>query len=87
MNVAIPPRCLNHRMPAAGDAPHANAASTPANPSAIRRQNARSTSHRNDGAPSDFIGDRPVNSVIHPADLPITTSSIKALPRPIESAL
>jgi transposase InsO family protein len=36
--------------------------------------------------PGDFIGDRPVSSFIHPAGLPITTSSIKALRRPVESA-
>jgi putative transposase len=36
--------------------------------------------------PGDFIGDRPVNSFIHPAGLPITTSSIEVLRRPVESA-
>ena len=54
-------------------------------PSAISRQNARSTSRRNDGAPGDFIGDRPVNATIHPAGLPINTPTIKVLQRPIES--
>jgi transposase InsO family protein len=37
--------------------------------------------------PGDFIADRPVNSFIHPAGLPIiTTSSIEVLRRPRESA-
>jgi len=35
--------------------------------------------------PGDFIGDRPVSSFIHPAGLPITTSSIEALRGPVES--
>jgi transposase InsO family protein len=43
-------------------------------------------SRRCDGRPGDFIGERPVNSFIHPAGLPITTSSIKVLRRPVESA-
>jgi len=55
-------------------------------PVAISRQNARSTSRRNDGAPGDFIGDRPVNATIHPAGLPINTPTIKVLRRPVESA-
>jgi transposase InsO family protein len=45
----------------------------------------RSTSRRNAGAPGDFIGERPVNAVIHPAGLPINTSTIKVLRRPVES--
>jgi hypothetical protein len=53
---------------------------------AITRQNSRSTTRRCDGAPGDFIGDRPVNAVIHPAGLPINTSTIKVLRRPVESA-
>jgi hypothetical protein len=56
-------------------------------PLAISRQNARSTSRRNDGAPGDFIADRPVNAVIHPAGLPINTPTIKVLRRPVESTL
>ena len=55
-------------------------------PCAIRIQNSRSTSRRSDGAPGDFIGDLPVNSFIHPAGLPINTSEIKVLRRPVESA-
>ena len=39
---------------------------------------------RSDGAPGDFIGDRPVNSFIHPAGLPINTSQVKVLQRPLE---
>src|SRR4051794_41979156 len=74
-------------MPAAGDAPTASAASSLLKPSPIRPQNARSTSRRCAGAPGDFIGDRPVNSFIHPAGLPINTSKIRVLRRPVESAL
>jgi putative transposase len=86
MNVAIPPRSLNHRMPAAGDAPTATAACSLLKPFAISCQNKRSTSRPNDGLPGDFIGARPVNSVIHPAGLPITTPIDQALRRPLESA-
>ena len=55
-------------------------------PLAISRQNRSSTSRRCDGLPGDFIGERPVNSFIHPAGLPITTPHIQALRRPLESA-
>jgi putative transposase len=54
-------------------------------PDAISRQNSRSISRRSAGAPGDFIGDRPVNSIIHPAGRPIITSNIKVLRRPVES--
>ena len=74
-------------MPAACDAPTAIAASSLVMPVAISRQNWRSTSRRNDGAPGDFIGERPVNSFIHPAGLPIRTSTIEVLRRPVESTL
>jgi hypothetical protein len=37
--------------------------------------------------PGDFIGDRPVNSFIHPAGLPIATPLIEVLRRPVEFAL
>ncbi len=86
MNVGIPPRSLNHRLPAAADAPTATAASSLLKPLAIPRQNNRSTSRRSDGAPSDFISALPVNSFIHPAGLPINTSTIKVLRGPVESA-
>jgi hypothetical protein len=66
--------------------PTASAASSLLRPAAIRRQNNRSTSRRSDGLPGDFIGARPVNSVIHPAGLPIATLLHRALRRPIESA-
>ena len=56
-------------------------------PLAISRQNARCTSRRNDGRPGDFIAERPVNSCIHPAGLPINTPTIKVLRRPVESTL
>ena len=52
----------------------------------ISRQNSRSTSRRSDGAPGDFISDRPLSSFIHPAGLPINTSTIKVLQPPVESA-
>jgi transposase InsO family protein len=52
---------------------------------ATSRQKARCTSRRNDGAPGDFIDDRPVNATIHPAGLPINTPTIKVLQRPVES--
>jgi hypothetical protein len=52
----------------------------------ISRQNSRSTSRRSDGAPGDFIADRPVNSFIHPAGLPINTSTIEVLRRPVDSS-
>jgi hypothetical protein len=56
-------------------------------PFAISSQNARSTSRRKEGAPGDFIGDRPVSSFIHPAGLPINTSNIEVLRRPVEFTL
>jgi hypothetical protein len=87
MNVGIPPRSLNHRLPAAEDAPTANAASSLLKPFAISCQNNRSTSRRSDGFPGDFIGALPVNSVIHPAGLPINTSTINVLRGPVESSL
>jgi hypothetical protein len=86
MNVGIPPRSRNHRLPAAWDAPTANAAPSLLEPFAISCQNNRSTSRRSDGFPGDFIGALPVNSVIHPAGLPINTSTIKVLRRPVESS-
>src|SRR3954468_2524591 len=86
-SVAIPPRSLNHRLPAACETPTARAASSLLNPLATSRQNHRSTSRRCDGLPGDFIAERPVNSFIHPAGLPIATPRIKVLRRPRESAL
>ena len=86
MNVGMPPRSLNQRLPAAADAPTASAASSLLKPLTISRQNSRSTSRRSDGFPGDFIGALPVSSRIHPAGLPIDTSTIKVLRRPVESA-
>src|SRR3954470_8364533 len=86
-SVAIPPRSLNHRLPAADDTPTAAAASSVLRPLAISRQNHSSTSRRCDGLPGDFIAERPVNSFIHPAGLPIATPHIEVLPRPLESTL
>jgi putative transposase len=85
MNVGIPPRSRNHRLPAADDAPTTSAASSLLKPSATRCQNNRSTSRLNDGAPGDFNGALPVNSIIHPAGLPIATLPGQALRRPLES--
>ena len=82
----MPPRSRNHRLPAACDAPTATAASSLVSPLAISCQNRRSTSRRSDGAPGDFIADLPVNSLIHPAGLPIPTSTLEVLRRPVESA-
>ncbi|MGC1214551.1 MAG: hypothetical protein WA890_25235, partial [Micromonospora sp.] len=87
MNSGMPPRCRNHRLPAACDTPTATAASSLVSPLAIARQNKRSTSRRSAGAPGDFIGDLPVNAFIHPAGLPIDTSQfLEVLRRPVESA-
>jgi hypothetical protein len=86
MNVGIPPRSLNHRLPAAEEAPTASAASSLLNPLAISHQNPRSMSRRCIGCPGDFIGALPVNSCIHPAGLPIHTSIIKVLQGPVESS-
>jgi hypothetical protein len=47
----------------------------------------RSEEALSDGFPGDFIGALPVNSVIHPAGLPINTSTIKVLRGPVESSL
>lgn len=52
---------------------------------AISVQKLRWISRRCDGAPGDFIGDRPVNSFIQPAGLPINTSIIGVLRRSVES--
>jgi putative transposase len=80
----MPPPWRNHRQPTADDTPTATAACSLVTPSATSRQNSRSISRRCDGAPGDFIGDRPVNSFIQPAGLPINTSTIKVLPPPVE---
>src|SRR5215210_4010820 len=83
----MPPRWRNQRHPTADATPTAAAASSLVTPVAMTRQNARSTSRRCAGAPGDFIADRPVNSFIHPAGLPINTPKIRVLQRPVESAL
>src|SRR3954463_15451575 len=86
-SVATPPRSRNHRTPAAEETPTACAASSLLRPFAISRQNHRSTSRRCDGLPGDFIAERPVNSFIQPAGLPIATPLLEVLRRPRESAL
>jgi hypothetical protein len=60
--------------------------SSGSDPVAISVQNLRWNSRRCEGAPGDFIGERPVNSFIHSAGLPINTSIIEVLRRPVESA-
>ena len=85
-NVGMPPRSRNHLAPPACDTPTAAAASSLDRPFATSRQNNRSTSRRSEGFPGDFIGERPVNSFIQPAGLPIETSTIEVLRRPVESA-
>jgi hypothetical protein len=82
----MPPRSRNHRTPAAEETPTAYAASSLLRPFAISRQNHRSTSRRCDGLPGDFIAERPVNSFIQPAGLPIATPLLEVLRRPRESA-
>src|SRR3954465_10582966 len=83
----MPPGCRNPRPPTADAPPTASAAASVVTPVATTRQNARSTSRRCAGAPGDFIGDRPVNALIHPAGLPINTPTTRVLRRPVESAL
>jgi hypothetical protein len=61
------------------------AATSLVHPVAIARQNARSVSRRSDGFPGDFITGLPVNAFIQPAGLPIATSRIEVLRRPVES--
>src|ERR1039458_6756410 len=85
--VGMPPPCRNHLVPAAGDTPTTAAASSGSSPLATSRQNSRSTSRRNDGAPGDFIDERPVNAIIQPAGRPIPTSAIEVLRRPVEFAI
>ena len=69
------------------DTPTASAASSVVKPFAISARTRAPPRAACDGAPGDFIGDRPVNSFIHPAGLPINTSMIEVLRRPVESAL
>jgi hypothetical protein len=85
MNVGMPPRSRNQRAPAACDTPANVAATSLVHPVAISRQNARSVSRRNDGFPGDFITGLPVATFIQPAGLPIATSRIEVLRRPVES--
>jgi Integrase core domain len=74
MNVGMPPRSRNQRLPAACEAPTASAASSLLKPRTQRRLARRL--HRA----------LPVNSSIHPAGLPISTSTIKVLRGPVEPA-
>lgn len=55
-------------------------------PVTICTQNSRFASLRSDGAPVDFIGDRPANSLTHPYGLPVIHFLIKVLQRTVESA-
>jgi hypothetical protein len=54
---------------------------------AISSQNSFCTSRRRDGAPGDFNADLPVNSLTQLDGLPINTSNVGALRRPIEFTL
>ena len=88
MNVGMPPRSRNHRLPAACDAPTAIAASSLVSPFAISRQNnALHLAPKRRLAPATSSATVPVNAFIHPAGLPINTSTIEVLRRPVESAL
>jgi putative transposase len=84
--VGIPPPCRNQRAPTAEDTPTFAAASSEVTPFAISFQNCRSTLRRVFGAPGEIIAERPVNSLNHPAGLPIITPHIRVLRRPVESA-
>src|SRR5262245_18194967 len=87
MKVGMPPRSRNQRLLAACDAPTAIPASSLVSPLVTSRENNRSTSRRSDGFPDDFIGALPVSAFVQPAGLPINTSNIEVLRRPVESAL
>ena len=86
MNNGMPPRCRNQREPTACDTPTASAAFSLVIPVAICIQNSLSISRRCEGAPGECIASLPVNCFIHPAGLPINTSWLKVLRRPVESA-
>lgn len=86
-HLSTTPRSRNQRVPAACDTPANVAAASLAHPVAIPRQNTRSVSRRNEGFRGDFITGLPVNVFIQPAGLPITTSGIEVLRRPVESVL
>nr|WP_240974882.1 hypothetical protein [Arthrobacter sp. SF27] len=81
----MPPRSRNQRVPAACDTPANIAARSLVHPVAISRQNARSVSRLNDGFPGDFMTGLPVATFIQSAGLPIATSRIEVLRRPVES--
>jgi transposase InsO family protein len=80
----MPPRSRNQRAPTGPDVPHASAASSLDNPSAIFTQNPRSTSRRIGGRPGDRIAGRPVSVTIHPGGLPIQHLRHEVLRRPVE---
>jgi putative transposase len=80
----MPPRSRNQRAPTGPDVPHARAASSLDNPSAIFTQNSRSTSRRIGGRPGDRIAGRPVSVTIHPGGLPIQHLRHEVLRRPVE---
>jgi hypothetical protein len=81
----MPPRSLNQREPTGPDTPQATAASSLVNPCAMLTQNNRSKSRRIGGHPGERIPGRPVRATIHPSGLPIDTSVIEVLRRPVES--
>ena len=77
MNVGIPPRSRNHRLPAAATPPTATAASSLLEPLAISRQNSRSTSRRSDGAPATSSAPDPSTPSSTQPACPSQPSSIK----------
>src|SRR6266581_4595378 len=84
----IPPPSRNHRTPTGADTPAAAAASSLELPAAIARQNrCRSSRPATDGRPGDRIGGRPARSAARRRTAPIATLLVKALRRPLESAL
>ena len=86
MNNGIPLRCRNQREPTTGDSPTASAAFSLVIPVAFCTQNSLSISRRCEGAPGECSASLPVNCFIHPAGLPINTSWLEVLRRPVESA-
>jgi hypothetical protein len=80
----MPPRTRNHLDPTGPDTPTAIPASSLVIPSAILRQNDRSSSRRIGGRPGDLSAGRPVCVTIHPGCRPINTSTIGVLLRLVE---
>src|SRR3954469_23425398 len=83
----MPPAFRNHLVPTAGDTSASTAASSLAMPAAIAAQNRRRSSRpAAGGRPGDGNGARPDQSERR-FRMPIATSSLKVLRRPLEAAL